>query len=232
MVLPSDFDIFRPSSSTKNPCVRTARNGGAPRVPRPTSSELWNQPRCWSLPSRYRSAGHVSSGRNGRTASWLEPESNQTSRMLLLPLEGRPAAAGHVSPAGTNSSIGRSYHASAPCSSNTFAACSTISAVRIASPQLVQSSAGIGTPHARWREMHQSGRLATMLKMRSWPHGGIHSTSLSIAWSAASRSVCGERPSGVTTGSPSIRMNHCDVARKITGLWHRQQCGYVCWYGS
>ena len=27
---------------------------------------------------------------------------------------------------------------------------------------------------------------------------------------------------------PSIRMNHCDVARKITGLWQRQQCGYWC----
>ena len=33
-------------SSTTMPCVRTARNGGGrPRVPRPTSSELWNQPR-------------------------------------------------------------------------------------------------------------------------------------------------------------------------------------------
>ena len=31
------------------------------------------------------------------------------------------------------------------------------------------------------------------------------------------------------TGSPSMRMNHCDVARKITGLWQRQQCGYECW---
>ena len=27
---------------------------------------------------------------------------------------------------------------------------------------------------------------------------------------------------------PSILMNHCDVARKITGLWQRQQCGYWC----
>ncbi len=232
MVLPSDFDIFRPSSSTKKPWVRTARNGGAPRVARPTSSELWNQPRCWSLPSRYKSAGHVSSGRNGSTASWLEPESNQTSRMLFSRSKAVPPQPGQVSPSGTNSASGRSYHASAPYSSNTFAARSTISPVRMASPQLAQSSAVIGTPHARWRETHQSGRLATMLKMRSRPHGGIHSTSRSIAWSAASRSVRGERPSGVTTGSPSIRMNHCDVARKITGLWHRQQCGYVCWYGS
>ena len=31
---------------------------------------------------------------------------------------------------------------------------------------------------------------------------------------------------GLATGTPSIAMNHCDVARKITGLRHRQQCGY------
>ena len=76
-----------------------------------------------------------------------------------------------------NSSIGRSYHASAPCSSNTDAARSTSAAVRIASPHVVQSTAGIGTPQARWREMHQSGRFASMLKIRSRPHAGIHLTS-------------------------------------------------------
>jgi hypothetical protein len=81
--------------------------------------------------------------------------------------------------------------------------------------------AGIGTPQARWREMHQSGRLATMLWMRSRPHAGIHRTP-SIASIAAARSG---RPSA---SGASIRMNHCAVARKITGLWHRQQCGYVC----
>ena len=39
----------------------------------------------------------------------------------------------------------------------------SIAGVTTASPQVVQSSAGIGTPHARWREMHQSGREVTML---------------------------------------------------------------------
>ena len=27
---------------------------------------------------------------------------------------------------------------------------------------------------------------------------------------------------------PSIEMNHCSVARKMIGLWQRQQCGYEC----
>ncbi len=100
-----------------------------------------------------------------------------------------PPHEGQVRPAGMNSSIGRSYQASAPYCSNTSAACSTSAGVMRASPHFVQSTAGIGTPQARWREMHQSGRFDTMLKMRSWPHAGIQVTSWSIACSAAARSV-------------------------------------------
>ena len=88
----------------------------------------------------------------------------------------------------------------------------------IASPHLVQSTAGIGTPHTRWREMHQSGRLATMLYMRSWPQEGIHFTWWSIASLAASRSVRFSPLGPASFGSPSRLMNHCEVARKITGL--------------
>ena len=110
------------------------------------------------------SAGQVSSGRTDSTASWLEPESNQTSRMFISRVEASSRrTTGQVSPSGTNSSVGRSYQASAPYRSKTAAVFSTIADDTTASPQLVQSSAGIGTPHARWREMHQSGRFATML---------------------------------------------------------------------
>src|SRR5262245_49538764 len=109
------------------------------------------------------SDGQPSSGVRASTASWLEPESNHTSRMSRSRSKDVPLHDGHVSPAGMNSSIGRSYHESALYCSNTDAAWSMIAVVRIASPQDVQSSAGIGTPHARWREMHQSGRLVTML---------------------------------------------------------------------
>ena len=34
----------------------------------------------------------------------------------------------------------------------------------------------MGTPHTRWREMHQSGRMAIMLVMRSSPQAGCHVT--------------------------------------------------------
>src|SRR5262245_61871493 len=115
------------------------------------------------------SDGQPSSAYRGSTASWLDPESNHTSRMSRSRSKELPPQEGHVKPSGTNSSSGRSYQASALYSSKTSAARRTSSGVRMASPQLVQSSAGIGTPQARWREMHQSGRFDTMLNMRSRP---------------------------------------------------------------
>src|ERR1700704_757155 len=122
------------------------------------------------------SAGHVNSGHTERTASWLDPESNQTSRMFISRSKLVPPHFGHVSPAGMKSRVGRSYHESAPYCSKTLAAFSTSAGVTIASPHFVQSTAGIGTPHTRWREMHQSGRLATMLYIRSCPQAGIQRT--------------------------------------------------------
>ena len=59
--------------------------------------------------------------------------------------------------------------------------------------------------------MHQSGRLSSMPRMRSRPHGGIQTTR-SIACSAFRRKSLF-----------SIEMNHCSVARKVTGFLQRQQ---------
>src|SRR5712691_1857365 len=109
------------------------------------------------------SAGHVSSGRTESTASWLDPESNHTSRMFISRSNAVPPHDGQVKPSGTKSDVGRSYQESAPYCSKTLAVCSTSAGVTIASPHFEQSTAGIGTPHARWREIHQSGRFAIML---------------------------------------------------------------------
>ncbi len=92
----------------------------------------WNQPRYWSVPSRYMSAGQVSSGRSASTASWLEPESNHTSRMSrsrskLVPLAARARQAGRDE---VLSRAARTRRRRCRCS-NTRAACSTISGVRI-----------------------------------------------------------------------------------------------------
>ena len=75
----------------------------------------------------------------------------------------------------------------------------------------------MGTPQMRWRETHQSGRVAIIFEMRPSPHAGSHLT-LAISSSARERSVPPDM--GV-----SIEMNHCSVARKMIGLWQRQQCG-------
>ncbi len=61
MPLPSDLLILRPSPSTVKPCVSSALYGGRPSSIEAVSSDEWNQPRCWSEPSRYRSAGNCSS---------------------------------------------------------------------------------------------------------------------------------------------------------------------------
>src|SRR6201747_1531402 len=99
------------------------------------------------------SAGQVSSGRTDNTASWLDPESNHTSRMFISRSKVVPPQVEQVNPGGMNSSVGRSYHASAPYFSNPAAARSTSAGVTSASPQEAQSTAGIGTPQTRWREM-------------------------------------------------------------------------------
>ncbi len=70
----------------------------------------------------------------------------------------------------------------------------------------------IGTPQARWREMHQSGRVSIIERRRLRPRAGTKRVS-SMAASALSR----RRP------APSIGMNHCAVARKITGALERQE---------
>src|SRR4051812_30420937 len=84
-----------------NPWVSTVLNGAAPLPASESNNEDWNQPRCWSEPSRYMSAcpgstavpaaGEVfwfvlpgaSSGRRINTARDELPESIQTSRVSL-----------------------------------------------------------------------------------------------------------------------------------------------------
>src|SRR5438067_12057269 len=109
------------------------------------------------------SAGHVSSGHTESTASWLDPESNQTSRMFISRSKWRPPHLGHARLAGTKSSVGRSYHESAPYFSNTPAAFSTSAGVTMASPDDVQYTAGMGMTHRRCRRVARSGRLDIIL---------------------------------------------------------------------
>ncbi len=57
ITLPSDLDIFTPLSSTTKPWVSTVSKGAVPVVPTAVRIDDWNQPRCWSEPSRYMNVG-------------------------------------------------------------------------------------------------------------------------------------------------------------------------------
>ncbi len=105
-------------------------------------------------------------------------------------------------------------HASAPSVRKSSITASNVSSVATVLLHLAHLKTGIGTPHERWREMHQSGRSATIEPMRFEAHSGIHVTSFSMT-----RMVFSRRP------VLSIETNHWSVARKITGLWQRQQWG-------
>ena len=200
---------------------------------RPTSSELWNQPRCWSLPSRYKSAGQREPGpewQYGLVArSGIEPDVED----VVLPLEGRPAAAGTGQPLGHE--LGQ--RALVP----------RVGAVLVEHLRRALDDLGGEEGFAAARAVERRDRHAPRSLARDAPVGtvGDHVEDavaaprrypIHLVIDRAKRRVtqCARRrrrPAS-RTGSPSIRMNHCEVARKITGLWHRQQCGYVCWYGS
>ena len=83
----------------------------------------------------------------------------------------------------------------------------------------------MGTPQARWRDTTQSGRVSTMPVMRFSPCGGTQRVSPIAARARALSVLCPER-SGTEKGTGwSKAMNHCGVARKITGFFERQECG-------
>src|SRR5277367_52201 len=114
------------------------------------------------------------------------------------------------------------------------------------SPHFSQRKTAMGTPQMRWREIHQSGRVAIMLEMRSSPQAGSHTTCLISSrarWRKVAVEICGASDKmrgffdsalraslrmtsleGLSIGV-SMPMNHCSVARTMMGLWQRQQCG-------
>src|SRR5216684_7116242 len=133
----------------------------------------------------------------------------------------------HFAPAASVSDSGK-YQASAPDFANSSTTLRFTAGSFSGLLQAVQTNTAIGTPQTRCREIHQSGRVSTMFEIRSSPQAGSHLIFL-ISSSARARkviSVAGA-PSKLRLGGDfvSIEMNHCSVARKITGLWQRQQCG-------
>ncbi len=65
------------------------------------------------------------------------------------------------------------YQASAPSSLKSSTMLLLMELSLRGSPHLSQRKTAMGTPQMRWREMHQSGRVAIMLEMRSSPQAGV-----------------------------------------------------------
>ena len=60
-------------------------------------------------------------------------------------------------------------------------------------PQPSHRNTAMGTPQMRWREMHQSGRVAIMFEMRSSPQAGSHFTLLDFVQRAPAQRVAARR---------------------------------------
>src|SRR5271154_3377119 len=158
----------------------TLLKGAVPRSDTAQNSDELNHPRACSTASRYASAGHFSSGRVASTAACDEPESNQTSRMSSSFKKTLPPHLAHLMSGATKSAAGRLYHASEPSRAKISSTRSIVAVSGATSSHSAHRTAGIGTPHAPWREMNQSGRVSVMLRIRSRDHAGYHLT-LSIA---------------------------------------------------
>ena len=84
---------------------------------------------------------------------------------------------------------------------------------RSGSPVFLSTKTVIGTPQARWRDTHQSGRVSIMPRRRFLPEAGTKRV-FSMAASALSRSPVF-----------SMDMNHWVVLRKISGAFERHEWG-------
>src|SRR6516164_4233527 len=100
-----------------------------------------------------------------------------------------------------------------PAFSTAAAIRSTTTGSRNGSPVCRCVNTAIGTPQARWRETHQSGRFSTIASIRFRPCSGTQRV-CAIAAKAFCRRPFSSKP-----------MNHCGVLRKISGAFDRQECG-------
>ena len=134
MTFPNDLLIFLPSPSITKPWDNKNLYGAWPLVATEVVIDELNQPRYWSLPSKYKSAGKLNSGRVSRTPLWDEPESNHTSMMSFSFVNSPFGLPGCVKPSGNKSLASFSNQILEPCCSNKSATWFTVSFVMMMSP--------------------------------------------------------------------------------------------------
>src|SRR5205085_11992293 len=138
--LPADLCIARPCASRVQPCVTTARYGARPRAATPTIRLELNQPRNWSPPSRYTSAGQRSPSYFSLSSTPTDdaPLSNQTSRMSVSFVNSLLPHFGQVNPSGRSSDAARAYQASPDSRSKMSATWLMVARSATPSPQAEQ----------------------------------------------------------------------------------------------
>src|SRR5690348_2132137 len=87
--------------------------------------------------------------------------------MSISRLKEEPPHPGQRVPVGSTESASGVYQESTPFSATIFTTARLTSGEFSALPQPEHKNTAMGTPQTRWREMHQSGRVAIMLEMRS-----------------------------------------------------------------
>ena len=167
------------------PWVRTVLNGAAPLPASESSSEDWNQPRCWSLPSRYMSACQVFQspvlrmlqfGARIKTAREEEPESIQTSSVSLdLATASAPFQSLGLT-SDQSSAADFSNQTFEPCCSIRSAALRTISRVEDRRCLAHRKRRGSARPRCAGARCTSRAALSTAPSMRFLPQSGIHLT--------------------------------------------------------
>ena len=109
-----------------------------PLVATPISRLLWNQPRNWSPPSRYISAGQRPGLSSSMEAMWVLPESNQPSRVSVSLVKCLPPQCGQAKPSGRSSAASSSNQALEPFSRKILLTDSIVSSVQTGLPQSEQ----------------------------------------------------------------------------------------------
>src|SRR5690625_1775576 len=108
--------------------------GDFPVTATAVDKEELNQPRYWSLPSKYTSAGRLWSSRCVNTASWDEPESNHTSIISVSFVNSPFGLCSDVNPSGNKSFASHSNQMFEPCSLNRLETWVIVSSVMIGVP--------------------------------------------------------------------------------------------------
>ena len=165
-----------------SPAARNGTSRDAGRSLPDTSRCRARRPSCGGCP---RDSGNCRG--SSSVKAWVEPESNQTSRMSSTFCHGSLAR-----PPRKRSRAPSAYQASAPSASNaspmrwlTSASCR----ISTEPSPFSRTNTAIGTPQARWREITQSGRLWIMPVMRFSPCGGTQRVALDRVQCAVAQRV-------------------------------------------